>query len=107
MAWLTLLVAGILEIAFASSLRTSEGFTRLWPSVAVIGFGTAAVIALTRSLDSIPLGTAYAAFTGIGAVGTVLVGMIAYGEPATLGRLVSIALVVGGVIGLRLAGGAS
>lgn len=104
MAWFTLLAAGLLEIAFASSLKPSDGFTRLVPSVAVIVFGTAAVIVLTRTLRDIPVGTAYAAFTGIGAVGTVLVGIIAYDEPATLARLACIGLVVAGVIGLRVVG---
>jgi quaternary ammonium compound-resistance protein SugE len=103
MGWLTLLVAGLLEVAFAASLKPSEGFSRLGPSLAVIAFGTAAVITLTRTLDRIPVGTAYAAFTGIGAVGTVLVGILAYHEPVTVARLASIALVIAGVIGLRLA----
>jgi quaternary ammonium compound-resistance protein SugE len=102
MGWLTLLAAGLLEVAFAASLKPAEGFTRLVPSLAVIVFGTAAVITLTRTLDRIPVGTAYAAFTGIGAIGTVLVGIIAYHEPVTPARLAAIALVVAGVTGLRL-----
>jgi quaternary ammonium compound-resistance protein SugE len=103
MGWLTLLVAGLLEVAFAASLKPADGFTRLWPSVAVVVFGTAAVVMLTRTLDQIPVGTAYAVFTGIGAVGTVLVGVLAYDEPISLARLASITLVMSGVIGLRLA----
>jgi quaternary ammonium compound-resistance protein SugE len=106
MAWLTLLAAGLLEIAFASSLKPSEGFTRLLPSVAVIVFGTAAVVVLTRALRDIPVGTAYAVFTGIGAIGTVVVGILAYDEPATLARLGCMALVLAGVIGLRVVGSA-
>jgi quaternary ammonium compound-resistance protein SugE len=101
MAWLTLLAAGLLEIAFASSLKPAEGFSRLGPSVAVIVFGTAAVVMLTRALDSIPVGTAYAVFTGIGSVGTVLVGILAYDEPASWLRLGCIAVVVAGIVGLR------
>lgn len=104
MGWLTLLVAGLLEVAFAASLKPSEGFSRLGPSVAVIVFGTAAVITLTKTLDRIPVGTAYAVFTGIGALGTILVGTIAYREPLTVTRVASITLVIAGVIGLRLAG---
>lgn len=104
MAWLTLLAAGLLEVAFAASLRPAEGFSRLGPSLAVIVFGTAAVVTLTQTLDRIPVGMAYAAFTGIGAVGTVLVGMLAYHEPVSLARLACVALVVAGVIGLRLVG---
>lgn len=107
MGWLTLLVAGLLEVAFAASLKPAEGFTRVWPSVAVVVFGVAAVVTLTQTLDRIPVGTAYAAFTGIGAVGTVLVGVLAYDEPVSAARLASIGLVVAGVIGLRLAGGSA
>jgi quaternary ammonium compound-resistance protein SugE len=106
MAWLTLVAAGILEVAFAASLKPSAGFSRLVPSLAVIIFGTAAVVILTKTLDRIPVGTAYAAFTAIGAIGTVLVGVVAYDEPMTPARLASIALVIAGVIGLRLTGGA-
>jgi len=105
MGWLGLLVAGLLEVAFAASLKPAEGFTRLWPSVAVVVFGVAAVITLTQTLDRIPVGTAYAVFTGIGAVGIVLVGVVAYDEPVSLVRLASILLVVAGVVGLRLAEG--
>lgn len=107
MAWLTLVAAGLLEVAFAASLKPSAGFSRLVPSLAVIIFGTAAVVALTKTLDRIPVGTAYAAFTAIGVVGTVLVGIVTYDEPVTLARLASVVLVIAGVIGLRLTGGAA
>ncbi len=102
MAWAVLLLAGVLEIAFATSLELSRGFTRLWPSLATIVFGTTAIVVLSRSLQTIPLSTAYAAFTAIGAVGTVVVGIVAFHEPATGARLACIALVVAGVIGLRV-----
>lgn len=104
MGWLTLLAAGLLEVAFAASLKPAAGFTRLGPSLAVIVFGTAAVVTLTQTLDRIPVGTAYAVFTGIGAVGTVLVGVLVYDEPVSLARLAAISLVVAGVMGLRLTG---
>ncbi len=104
MAWALLLVAGALEIVFAVSLQLNEGFSRLWPSLATVVFGTAAIVVLSRSLQSIPLSTAYVAFTGIGAVGTVAVGIVAFDEPVTVARLASIALVVAGVIGLRAVG---
>jgi quaternary ammonium compound-resistance protein SugE len=107
MAWLTLVAAGLLEVAFAASLKPSAGFTRLVPSLAVVVFGTAAVVTLTKTLDRIPVGTAYAAFTAIGAIGTVLVGIVVYDETATPARLVSVALVLAGVVGLRLTGGAA
>jgi quaternary ammonium compound-resistance protein SugE len=101
MAWLTLLAAGALEIAFAASLKPSDGFTRLWPSLAVVVFGTAAVVTLTRALTTIPVGTAYAVFTGIGAVGTAAIGILVFHEPASLARLLCIGLVLTGVVGLR------
>lgn len=104
MAWLTLLLAGLLEIGFAVSLKPAEGFTRLWPSLAVVAFGAAAVVVLTQALDRIPVSTAYAAFTGIGAAGTTVVAAIVFDEPLTAARLACIAVVVAGVIGLRLAG---
>jgi quaternary ammonium compound-resistance protein SugE len=102
-AWPTLVIAGMLEIAFATSLKPSEGFTRLGPSLAVIVFGTAAVVTLTRSLDTIPVSTAYAVFTGIGAVGTVIVGILVFHERVTVARLLGLVLVIGGVVSLRLA----
>ena len=97
MAWLLLIVAGVLEVVFASSLKPAEGFTRFWPSAAVVVFGTAAVVVLTRSLSQIPVSTAYAVFTGIGAVGTTLVAAAAFGESLTVPRLACIALVVAGI----------
>lgn len=103
MAWLTLLLAGLLEIVFAMSLKPSEGFTRLLPSLSVIVFGSAAVITLTRALHAIPVGTAYAAFTGIGAAGTVALGIVFLDEPASVARIGCIAVIVLGVVGLRLA----
>lgn len=106
MAWLLLIAAGVLEVAFASSLKPAEGFTRLGPSLAVVVFGTAAVVVLTRSLSHIPVSTAYAVFTGIGASGTTLVAAVAFGEALTPARLACIGLVVVGVVGLRLVGGA-
>jgi quaternary ammonium compound-resistance protein SugE len=104
MAWLTLLAAGLLEIGFATSLKPAEGFTRFWPSLAVVAFGTAAVVVLTRALNDIPLSTAYAVFTGVGAAGTTVAAAVLFGEPLTAARLASIAVVAAGVVGLRLAG---
>lgn len=104
MAWFVLLVAGLLEIVFATSLKLSRGFTQFWPSLAVIVFGIAAVVTLTRTLQTIPVGTAYAVFTGIGAAGTVVVGVLAFDEPTSLARLACVGLVMAGVIGLRVVG---
>lgn len=102
MAWLTLLAAGVLEIAFAMSLKPAEGFTRPLPSAGVIVFGTAAVVVLSRALHTIPVGTAYAVFTGIGAVGTVTLGTAVLGEPVSAARLGCIAVIVAGIVGLRI-----
>ena len=101
-AWLCLLLAGALEIVWALGLKQSDGFTRLWPSL-----GTVAAIALSFALmavalKSVPFGTAYAIWTGIGAAGTVTLGIFMFGEPADAARLVCIALIVTGIVGLKL-----
>jgi quaternary ammonium compound-resistance protein SugE len=103
MAWLVLLAAAVFEIAFALSLKPSEGFTRFWPTAGVIIFGVASVALLSRTLDRLPVGTAYAIWTGLGSVGVVLLGIVLFGEPLTPARFACIALIVAGVIGLRLA----
>jgi quaternary ammonium compound-resistance protein SugE len=105
MAWTLLVAAGLLEIVWAIALKEAEGFTRLWPSV--IGLVTAWVsfILLTLALKSLPAGTAYAVWVGIGAVGVAVVGMIWFSEPATPVRLGFLALVVIGIIGLKFAEG--
>lgn len=103
MAWILLVVAGLFETAWAIGLKYSEGFTRLWPSV-----GTAVALALSMGLlgvamRSLPVGTAYAVWVGIGAVGTVVLGILLFGEAANPGRLVSVGLIVAGIVGLKLA----
>ncbi len=102
MAWLLLVVAGAFEVAFAVSLKSSEGFTRLIPSVLAMGAGGISFLLLNLALRTMAVGTAYAVWTGLGAVGTVAVGIIALGEPATVGRLASMGLVIFGIIGLKL-----
>ena len=104
MAWLVLLVAAGFEIAFAVSIKPSDGFTRLWPSLAVVVTGSISVVLLSKTLDRLPVGTAYAAWTGLGSVGVVALGIFLYDEPVTLFRVGCIALIVAGIIGLRLAG---
>lgn len=104
MAWLVLLAAAAFEIAFALSLKPSEGFSRLWPTVGVLVFGVISVALLAKTLDHLPVGTAYAIWTGVGAVGVVTLGILVFDEPVTPARLACIALIVAGVIGLRLAG---
>ncbi|HMN43851.1 MAG TPA: quaternary ammonium compound efflux SMR transporter SugE [Povalibacter sp.] len=100
--WLLLLLAGLFEIAWAVGLKYTEGFTRLWPS---LGTGAALLISITLlavSLKSLPVGTAYAVWVGIGAVGTAIVGIVVFGESASTTRLLSLLLIVMGVAGLKL-----
>ena len=105
MAWLVLVVAGLLEIGWAIGLKYTEGFTRPLASTLTIVSMIASVGLLSWSLKTLPVGTAYAAWTGIGAVGTALLGMALFDEPRTAARLVCIALIVAGIVGLKLFGG--
>ncbi|HEX2364083.1 MAG TPA: quaternary ammonium compound efflux SMR transporter SugE [Bradyrhizobium sp.] len=102
MAWLVLVAAGLLEIGWAIGLKYTEGFTRLVPSVLTLAAMVASIILLGLALKSLPIGTAYAVWTGIGAVGTAVLGIALFGEPATAARLASIGLIVAGIVGLKL-----
>ena len=102
MAWVILFVAGLLEIGWAVGLKYTEGFTRLVPSVLTLTSMAASVGMLALALKTLPMGTAYAVWTGIGAVGTAICGIILFGDPATVARLASIGLIVAGIIGLKL-----
>ncbi len=102
MAWVYLLFAGLLEIGWAIGLKYTEGFTRLWPSIWTAASMAASVFLLALALRELPVGTGYAIWTGIGAVGTAILGIVLFSEPATAMRLASIALIVGGIIGLKL-----
>ena len=102
MAWPLLCVAGILEIAFAFNMKASEGFTRAMPALFTVAAGLASVFLLSASLRTLPMGTGYAVWTGIGAAGTAIVGITALGESASPMRLLCIALILAGVIGLKL-----
>lgn len=102
MSWLLLLAAGLLEIAWALGLKYSDGFTRLWPSVGTAAAMVASLALLGFALRGLPLGTAYAAWTGIGTVGTALLGLWLFGEPASLPRLLGIGLILAGVVLLKL-----
>ena len=104
MAWVLLIVAGLLETAFAVSLKFSEGFTRLWPTVAFGVFAAGSFTLLNMALRTLPVGTAYAVWTGIGAAGTAIVGMAFLGDAASTMRIFSVVLIVAGVVGLNLAG---
>lgn len=105
MAWIALVLAGCFEVGFALSLKASDGFSRLWPSLGFVAFAGASFGLLSWALRSLPVGTAYAVWTGIGAAGTAILGMVFFGEPRAVGRLVAIGLIVAGVVSLRLFGG--
>lgn len=102
MAWIYLVLAGLFEIVWATGLKYTDGFTRLWPSVGTLAAMAVSIVLLAASVRSLPIGTAYAIWTGIGAVGAVAVGIVLFGEPATLPRLACVALIVVGIIGLKL-----
>ena len=101
-AWLILFVAGLCEIGWAVGLKFTEGFSRLWPSAATLLAMVASVALLGWSLKVLPLGTAYAVWTGTGAVGTAILGMFLFGESREVARLVCIGLIVAGIVGLKL-----
>ena len=101
-AWLILVLAGLAEVAWAIGLKYTDGFTRLWPSLWTGTAMVVSVVLLARAMKFLPVGTAYAVWVGIGAVGTVILGIVLFHEPAGAGRLGSIALVLLGIIGLKL-----
>lgn len=103
MNWFILVLAGLLEIGWAIGLKYTEGFTRLWPSVGTALAMIASLGLLGIAMKGLPVGTAYAVWVGVGAVGTVILGIVLFGEPANPLRLISVALIVAGLIGLKLA----
>ena len=102
MPWILLFIAGLLEVGWAIGLKYTEGFTRLWPSVGTLAAMTISVVLLGLAMRTLPVGTAYAVLTGIGAVGTVILGIVLFAEPATAARLGCVGLIVAGIIGLKL-----
>ena len=102
MAWIALLLAGILEVCWAAGLKYSDGFTRPVPTIFTLITMAGSFWLLTFAMRSIPLGTAYAIWTGIGAVGAVIFGIIVLGETLSLARIISIGLILAGIIGLKL-----
>ncbi|MEU2332901.1 multidrug efflux SMR transporter [Streptomyces sp. NPDC006654] len=106
MAWLLVIVAGILETGFAVCLKLSHGFTRMWPTIAFASFALGSFGLLTLSLKKLDVGPAYAVWTGIGAAGTAIYGMVFLGDLVSVLKIVSISLVIAGVIGLQLSGSA-
>ena len=105
MAWVLVVLAGLVEIVFAVSMKQSHGFTRLWWTVLLCASGALSFGLLAYAVKTLPVGVAYAVWTGVGAVGTAAIGVAAFGEPASALRIGSIALIVLGIVGLRLASG--
>jgi quaternary ammonium compound-resistance protein SugE len=102
MAWAILFLAGLFEIAWAVGLKSTQGFSKFWPSVGTVLAMAISLALLGIALRTLPLGTAYAVWTGIGAVGTVILGIALFGEPATAGRLACAGLIVAGIVGLKM-----
>ena len=105
MGWIYLLIAGLFEVAWAIGLKYADGFTKLWPSVWTLLTMVLSVYFLSRAVQVLPIGTAYAVWTGIGAVGVALLGILLFDEPRTLLRLACIALIVLGILGLKWTSG--
>lgn len=102
MAWVLLLAAGLLEVGWAVGLKYTQGFTRFWPSAWTLAAMAASVLLLAVAMKSLPVGTSYAVWVGVGAVGTAIAGIVLFAEPASAGRLASLALIVAGIVGLKL-----
>jgi quaternary ammonium compound-resistance protein SugE len=102
MAWVYLVIAGFLEMGWAIGLKYTEGFTRPLPTALTVAAMVASVVLLGIALRDLPVGTGYAVWTGIGTVGTAILGMMLFGDPATVARLISIGLIVAGIAGLKL-----
>ena len=103
MAWAILIVAGLFEVGWAIGLKYTEGFTRYWPTVGTVAAMIVSLWLLGIAMKSLPVGTAYAIWVGVGAVGTAILGIVLLGESANAGRLISLALIVAGIVGLKLA----
>lgn len=104
MPWILLIAAALFEIVWAMGLKYTEGFTRLWPTVGTVGAMIVSVILLAMASKSLPIGTAYAVWTGIGAAGAVIFGIVLFKDPVTLVRLACVGMILMGVVGLKLAG---
>ena len=102
MAWIYLLLAGLFEIVWAIGLKYTDGFGRLWPSVGTLAAMAVSIVLLAMAVKTLPIGTAYAIWTGIGAVGAVALGIVLFGDAATLPRLLCVALILVGIVGLKL-----
>ena len=101
MAWVILVIAGLLEIGWAVGLKFTEGFTRLWPTIGTAGAMVASMLLLGIAVRTLPLGTAYAVWTGIGTAGTAILAMFLFNEPVTISRVVFLSMIVLGILGLK------
>jgi quaternary ammonium compound-resistance protein SugE len=101
-AWTLLIIAGLLEVVWAVGLKYTQGFTRPLPSAITLAAMLLSIVLLARALRTIPVGTGYAVWTGIGAVGTAAVGILVLGEPRDSGRLIALSAIIGGIVGLKL-----
>ncbi|WP_028604558.1 quaternary ammonium compound efflux SMR transporter SugE [Ottowia thiooxydans] len=102
MSWIILVIAGLFEIGWAIGLKYTQGFTRLWPTVGTVTAMVISIGLLGVAMRDLPVGTAYAVWTGVGAVGTVILGIVLFGDPANAGRLICVGLIVAGILGLKL-----
>lgn len=103
MAWIIVVIAGLFEVAWAVGMKYTQGFSRLWPTAGTVLAMIISVWLLGVAMKSLPVGTAYSVWVGVGAVGTVVLGIALFGEPANLARLISVGLIVAGIVGLKLA----
>ena len=103
MPWILLVLAGLFEVGWAIGLKYTDGFTRFWPTVGTLAAMVISLGLLGVAMKSLPVGTSYAVWVGVGAVGTAILGIVLLGEPANAGRLVSLGLIVAGIVGLKLA----
>ena len=106
MPWIYLVLAGLFEIGWAIGLKYTDGFSRLWPTVGTVSAMIVSIVLLAMAVKTLPIGTAYAIWTGIGALGAVILGIVLFGDSASPARLVCVALVLTGIIGLKLSSGA-
>jgi quaternary ammonium compound-resistance protein SugE len=105
MSWVILFVAGLFEIGWAIGLKYTDGFTRLWPSVGTVAAMLASVFLLGMAMRDLPVGTAYAVWTGVGAVGTAILGIYLFGDSASAARLACLAMIAAGIVGLKVVSG--
>ena len=107
MAWVYLFLAGLFEVGFTTFLKLSDGFTRAWPTILFVLCAAASFWALNKALSGVALGTAYAVWTGLGAFGTAIVGMMFFGDPATAGRILFLGMLIASIVGLKLVSASS